>query len=61
MRVYKVFWSEEDKAFVATCVDYPYLSGINETKDGALKDLKIVIEMAEEIEAEDNANNALGL
>lgn len=51
----RTFWSEEDGEFVSTCAEWPYLSGFGDTEADSVEDLKIVIDMAEEIEAKDNA------
>ena len=41
---YKVFWSNEDKAYIATVDKYPSMSGIGDTKEEAIKELKIAME-----------------
>ncbi len=40
---YRVFWSPEDKEFVATCVEIPGLSGLAPTEAGAIEELKVAI------------------
>ena len=40
---YRVFWSEEDAQFVATCVETPGLSGLAPTEAGAIDELKVAI------------------
>jgi len=40
---YCVFWSPEDKEFVATCVEIPGLSGLAPTEAGAIEELKVAI------------------
>lgn len=42
---YKVFYSEDDEAFVATCAEFPSLSAIAESRDKAMKEIsKVVID-----------------
>lgn len=33
---YRVFWSEEDQAFIATVVEFPRMSSIEDTQEAAL-------------------------
>ena len=33
---YRVSWSEEDNEYVATCVEFPSLSWLDESRSGAL-------------------------
>jgi len=40
---YRVFWSPEDKEFVATCVEVPGLSGLAPSEAGAIDELKVAI------------------
>jgi predicted RNase H-like HicB family nuclease len=40
---YRLFWSDEDTAFVATCVEVPGLSGRTTTEAGAIDELKVAI------------------
>jgi len=43
-----IFWSDEDNAFIALCLENK-LSAFASTRQGALKELEIVLEMAEEL------------
>jgi len=49
-----IHWSEEDQEFVATCTEFPYLSGIGETKEEALNILNEAVEVGIEMLEEDN-------
>lgn len=40
---YQVQWSDEDGEFVATCEEYPNLSGLGKTKAEALQELEIAV------------------
>jgi len=40
---YRVFWSEEDAEFVATCVETSGLCGLAPTEAGAIEELKVAI------------------
>ncbi|CAG35138.1 type II toxin-antitoxin system HicB family antitoxin [Desulfotalea psychrophila] len=42
----KIHWSEEDGCFVVTFPEFPLLSAFGETQKEALKDARIVLEMA---------------
>ena len=59
MEEHKVIWSNADVAYIATCKKYPLLSGIGASAYGALKEMKIAIELAEEIEREDVKNKGI--
>ena len=50
----KVIWSDSDIAYIATSEKYPLLSGIAPRELDALEELKIAIELAKEVEREDN-------
>lgn len=41
-----VFWSEEDRCFVATCSEFPLLSAFGDTREEATAEFQIVLEMA---------------
>lgn len=43
---YSVFWSADDNAFVATCAEFPSLSGVEEDADDALRECKFVVKEA---------------
>lgn len=49
----KVDFSEEDQGYIATCREYPGLSGFAEDKLDAIKELTIAIELAIESEKEE--------
>jgi predicted RNase H-like HicB family nuclease len=40
---YQVFWSAEDREYVATCAEIPGLSGLAPTEAGAINELKVAI------------------
>ena len=48
-----IFWNEEDECFVATSMEFPYLSGFGETQEKATAQLNMVIADAVEILTED--------
>ncbi len=39
----QIFWSEEDKAYVAICQDFPGLSAFGEHREEALKEAQIAL------------------
>ncbi len=50
---YRIAWSSEDTAFVATCIEMEGLSGLGELPEQALAELKVAVELAlEEYAAE---------
>ncbi len=40
---YRVTWSAEDDEFVATCLEFPSLSWLADTQEGALQGLRAVV------------------
>lgn len=40
---YKVFYSEEDKCFVATCAEFPSLSGLGDDRYIAMEEIENVV------------------
>jgi predicted RNase H-like HicB family nuclease len=47
---YSVWWSEEDGEFVATCVEFPSLSWLDEDREAALRGIvSIVSEVVEDL------------
>lgn len=40
---YRVHWSEEDQAFIGTCIEFPLLSSFGETMEDALKGIRSVV------------------
>ncbi len=40
---YRVTWSEEDKEYVGLCVEFPSLSWLTKTPEGALKGIRKVV------------------
>jgi predicted HicB family RNase H-like nuclease len=49
---YRVFWSDEDEAFIGICAEFPRMSNIDETPEKALKGIISVIGNAVELLAE---------
>jgi predicted RNase H-like HicB family nuclease len=43
---FKVFWSEEDKGYIAVCPEFPGISAFGDTPEQALAEVKIPLEMA---------------
>ncbi|MCC6242120.1 MAG: type II toxin-antitoxin system HicB family antitoxin [Gemmatimonadaceae bacterium] len=43
---YRVFWSNEDRAYVATCAELEGLSGLGDTAQDALAELLLAVELA---------------
>ena len=43
-----IAWSEEDGGYVATCPEVPGLSAFSETKEDALAEAQIALELFEE-------------
>lgn len=41
----QIFWSEEDKAFVAVSQDFPGLSAFGETREEALREAQIALNL----------------
>lgn len=40
---YRVTWSAPDQEFVATCAEFPSLSWLDETQEGALRGVKALV------------------
>ncbi len=55
MRHYRksVAWSDEDESFVATCAEFPGLSGIGDSEAEALAELGTALEAVAEVYAEE--------
>lgn len=53
---YRVFWSDEDAAFVATVDELPGLSGIGDTQEEALKELRVAVGVGLEWIAEEGGS-----
>ena len=49
---FNIEWSDEDGGYIATCPDFPGLSGFGETVDDALQEAKIVLELFMETKEE---------
>ncbi len=49
-----VFWENEDQCFIATCFEFPLLSAHGDTREEALSEFQLVLEMAIESYTEDN-------
>ncbi|MGI8787515.1 MAG: type II toxin-antitoxin system HicB family antitoxin [Pyrinomonadaceae bacterium] len=41
----QIFWSEEDKSFVAICQEFPGLSAFGETREEALREAQIALDL----------------
>jgi predicted RNase H-like HicB family nuclease len=41
----QIFWSEEDEAFVAVCQEFPGLSAFGETREEALREAQIALDL----------------
>ena len=41
----QIFWSEEDEAFVAVCREFPGLSALGETREEALREAQIALDL----------------
>ena len=50
---FRVFWSEEDDAFVASCPEFPGVSGIGESAEEAVAEAKQALELAIETHREE--------
>ena len=42
---FKIFWSEEDNAFIATCPEFPGLSAFGSTEEEAIAEGKIALQL----------------
>lgn len=42
---FKIFWSDEDHAFIATCAEFPGLSAFGTTEEEALSEGKVALQM----------------
>ncbi len=42
---YRVAWSGEDRAYIATCAELDGLSGLGDTAEEALAELRVVVEL----------------
>jgi len=51
--IYRVEWSEEDEAFVGTCVEFPSLSSVEKNQADALKEIVQVVKASVEWMVED--------
>jgi predicted RNase H-like HicB family nuclease len=40
-----IFWSDEDEAFVAVCREFPGLSAFGETREEALREAQIALDL----------------
>jgi predicted HicB family RNase H-like nuclease len=43
---YRVAWSSEDRAYVATCAELDGLSGLGDSAEAALAELRVAVELA---------------
>ena len=53
---YRVFWSEDDQEFVATCLEFPSLSGLSKDQMQALKEVKVAVGSAVDWMLEEGEN-----
>ena len=51
---YRVFWSEEDQAYVATVIEFPRLSSIEDTANAALDGMRNEVEFLLGVMEKDN-------
>ena len=49
-----VWWSARDGAFIGTCVEFPHLSGVGDTREDAAREMQVALEGALEIAREKN-------
>jgi predicted RNase H-like HicB family nuclease len=45
----QIFWSEEDEGFIAICQEFPGLSAFGETREEALREAQIALDLMIEI------------
>ncbi len=45
----QIFWSEDDEGFIATCQEFPGLSAFGETREEALREAQIALDLMIEI------------
>lgn len=50
----QIFWSAEDEAFVAVCQEFPGLSAFGETREEALREAQIALDLMIETYREKN-------
>ena len=53
----QIFWSDEDDSFVAACREFPGLSAVGETREEALREAQIALDLM--IETYQNNNLSL--
>ncbi|MGI8468523.1 MAG: type II toxin-antitoxin system HicB family antitoxin [Pyrinomonadaceae bacterium] len=41
----QIFWSDEDEAFVVVCQEFPGLSAFGETREEALREAQIALDL----------------
>ena len=41
----KIFWSEEDEGYIAVCQEFPGLSAFGETREEALREVQIALDL----------------
>lgn len=41
----QIFWSDEDEGFIALCREFPGLSAFGETREEALREAQIVLDL----------------
>lgn len=41
----RIFWSDEDESFVAVCREFPGLSAFGETREEALREAQIALDL----------------
>jgi predicted RNase H-like HicB family nuclease len=45
----QIFWSEDDEGFIAICQEFPGLSAFGETREEALREAQIALDLMIEI------------
>jgi len=40
-----IFWSDEDEGFIAVCDEFPGLSAFGETREAALKEAQVALDL----------------
>ena len=41
----QIFWSEEDEGYIAVCQEFPGLSAFGETREEALREVQIALDL----------------
>lgn len=51
---YRIFWSDEDRIYIAQCAELPSMSALGRTPAAALKEIYIAVQLALEWMEEEN-------